>query len=86
MAIKRITISVPEKLAKKIKKASGDRPVSAWVTKLIEDHLDEREAERIWERFYADVAPTEAEKREAEASVERLMSPARGGGQRRGAA
>ena len=87
MSIKRITISVPSEVARRIKKAAGARPVSSWVTGVIEDHLDEAELERLWEAFYADVAPSEAEKRAAEASVRRLLSPApRERGRRRGAA
>lgn len=82
MSIRRITLSVPEKVAVRIKKAAGAVPVSAWVTQLIEEHLDDVELERRWQEFYRDVAPTREDSRRAEAKLKRLMSPTR----RRGAA
>lgn len=82
MSIKRITISVPVETARRIKKAAGDRPVSAWLTDVVEGHLDEAELERQWEAFHEDVAPTKAARRTAEALYRRLTTPAR----RRGAA
>lgn len=82
MAIKRITISVPSEVAARIKKAAGKTPVSAWVTELVEEHLDDAELERHWESFYRDVAPTPADIRKADAIYKRLMKPAR----KRGAA
>lgn len=51
MTIKRITISVPEDLAEKIKDAAGDKPVSAWVTALIERELDEERLDRLWDEW-----------------------------------
>ena len=57
MTIKRITISVPEQVAGRIKRAAGARPVSAWVTDLIAEHLDNADLERLWREFCADVAP-----------------------------
>lgn len=71
MAIKRITISVPEALAKKIKKAAGDKPVSAWVTELVEERLDDAELEQLWKKLYAEAKPTAADERWAEAAFER---------------
>jgi len=57
------------------------------VTDLIEKHLDEAELERVWEAYYADLTPSESEKREAEESVARLLAPRpKEGGRRRGAA
>lgn len=82
MSIKRITISVPTETARRIKKAAGPRPVSAWLTDVVEEHLDEAELERQWQAFYADVAPSRAAQREAEAMYRRLVPP----GRRRGAA
>jgi len=43
MTIRRITISVPDEVARRVKKAAGSASVSAWVTGLIEEHLEERE-------------------------------------------
>jgi hypothetical protein len=82
MAIKRITISVPANVAARIKKAAGKKPVSAWLTELVEEHLDDTELQRQWESFYRDVAPTPADIEKAEAIYKRLMKPAR----KRGAA
>jgi hypothetical protein len=82
MSIKRITISVPDEVAARIKEAAGETPVSAWVTELIEEHLDDAELERQWQEFYRDVAPKRADLRRAEALLERLTKPSR----RRGAA
>ena len=72
MSIKRITISVPERVAARIKKAAGATPVSAWVTDVIEDHLADAELERAWEAFAKDVSPSRAEERSADAMFKRL--------------
>ena len=82
MSIKRITISVPSEVAARIKKAAGTAPVSTWLTQLVEEHLDDAELERQWERFYRDVAPSTADVRRAEAIFKRGTRPAR----KRGAA
>jgi hypothetical protein len=72
MSIKRITISVPDEVANRIKKAAGDIPVSAWVKDIVEEHLDEAEFERQWQRFYRDVGPLRKDTRRAEAIHKRL--------------
>lgn len=77
MAIRRITLSVPEQVAVRIKKAAGATPVSAWVTQLIEEHLDDVELERQWAEFYRDVAPTREDSRRAAAKLKGLVRPAR---------
>ena len=82
MSIKRITISVPSDLASRIKKAAGRTPVSAWVTEVIEEHLDDAELERQWRSFYTDVQPKAADVRRATSMLRRMTR--RGG--RRGAA
>ena len=71
MAIRRITISVPEEVAGRIKKAAGARPVSTWVTELIENHLDDAELDGLWQEFYADVNPSSKATRRAEAIMSR---------------
>ena len=73
MSIRRITISVPEAVAGQIKKAAGKKPVSTWVTEVIEEHLDEAELERQWEAFYRDVNPTREDRRRAEQKLKRLV-------------
>jgi hypothetical protein len=82
MAIRRITLSVPEEVAGRIKKAAGNKPVSAWVTDLIEEHLDDAELERHWEEFYQNVGPSREDVRRADAMFKRLTRD----GRRRGAA
>ena len=77
MSIRRITLSVPERIAVQIKNAAGTTPVSAWVTQLIEEHLDDLELERRWREFYRDVAPTREDVRRAGAKFKRLVGPAR---------
>ena len=76
MTIRRITISVPERVAGRIKKAAGKRPVSTWVTDLIEEHLDDAELKRQWEAFYRDVAPKRVDIRRADAIFARLTGRA----------
>jgi hypothetical protein len=78
MAIKRITISIPESVARQLKKSAGQTPVSRWVTELIEDHLDDASLERQWQDFCRDVAPTGADDKRARAMFKRLSrKPAR---------
>jgi hypothetical protein len=82
MPIKRITISVPDDVAGRIKKAAGGKPVSAWVTNLIAEHLDDAELERRWQEFYRDVNPSQGDMRRAEGMFKRLTKRS----SRRGAA
>ena len=82
MSIKRITISVPSNVASRIKKAAGSVPVSAWVTEVIEEHLDDAQLEREWQRFYAEVKPKPQDLRRATAIFKRVTKR----GQKRGAA
>lgn len=82
MAIKRITISVPDAVAARIKKAAAGAPVSAWVTGLIEERLDDAELERKWLEFYESVKPSKKDVGRSEAMFARLTKSKR----RRGAA
>jgi hypothetical protein len=77
MSIKRITISVPAAVAARIKRAAGRTPVSAWVTDVIEDHLEDAELERLWQEYYRDVAPRRVDARRADALFRRLTRPSR---------
>lgn len=74
MTSRRITISVPAEVARRIKKAAGDRPVSAWLTGVIEEHLDEAELERHWTEFYSDVRPRNEDVKRANAMFRRLTA------------
>jgi len=80
MTIRRITISVPEQVAGRIKKAAGDKPVSTWVSDLIEEHLDDAELDRQWQEFYRDVSPRRRDIRRADAIFKRLTRRSRGRG------
>jgi hypothetical protein len=75
MSIQRITISVPARVAARIKNAAGGTPVSAWVTAVIEDHLDDAELERLWHDFYGAVAPRREDVRRADQIFRRLTKP-----------
>jgi hypothetical protein len=77
MAIKRITISVPGEIAARIKKAAGRTPVSAWVTSVIEERLDDAELDRLWQEFYRSVRPRRTDVRRADTIFRRLMKPSR---------
>jgi hypothetical protein len=79
MSIRRITISVAADVAGRIKKAAGNKPVSTWVTDLIEGHLDDAELERQWREFYEDVAPRRDDIRRADAMFKRLTRRGRRG-------
>ena len=72
MSIRRITISVQEDVARRVKRAAGKTPVSAWVTDLIESRLDDSRLERAWREFYEDVSPTKAQAKRADAIFRRL--------------
>lgn len=77
MTIRRITISVPEDVALRIKKAAKGIPVSTWVTDRIEEHLDERELDRLWAEFVEDVGPTSSDRRKAASIHARLTRPSK---------
>lgn len=79
MTIRRITISVQDSIARRIKKAAGTTPVSAWVAEVIEEHLDDRELERRWQEFYADVAPSAQDKKKARKLLSALTKVSRRG-------
>jgi hypothetical protein len=80
MSIKRITISVSSDMAGRIRKAAGETPVSAWVSDVIEERLDDTELERQWQQFYQDVNPSRQDIRRAETTLKRLVKrPARRG-------
>jgi len=77
MAIKRITISVPVSTAAKIRRAARGQPVSAWVTEIIEERLEDAELEQLWLEFYRSVAPSKRDIRRADAIFKRLAKPGR---------
>jgi hypothetical protein len=77
MSTRRLTVSVPEATAKKLKRAAVGRSVSSWVTELIEEKLDESGLEQEWRALYAEVDPTPADKKRADAIFAELVRPRR---------
>lgn len=71
MTARRITVSVPEQLARRMREAAGGRPVSTWLADVVEEHLDDRELEEKWLAFYEGVSPTPADVRRADAILQR---------------
>ena len=71
MSARRITVSVPETVAQRIKKAAGKTPVSHVAHRSHQDHLDERELEGKWEAFYEGVNPDASAERKAEEILKR---------------
>jgi hypothetical protein len=72
MSIRRITISVPEAVAGRIRRAANSKPVSAWVTDVIEAHLDDAEMDRQWRAFYEDVGLSAQDQRRGDRLFDRL--------------
>ena len=77
MSIRRITISVPDHIARRIKKAAARQSVSAWVTEVIEERLGDAELDRLWDEFYRSVAPTREDVRAGDAAFKRLTGRTR---------
>jgi hypothetical protein len=77
MSIRRITISVPEETARRIRKAAAKGSVSAWVADVIEASLDSEALERAWNEFYASVSPGKQDVRRANTLFQRLTRPSR---------
>jgi hypothetical protein len=46
--------------------------VSAWVTEVVEERLEDREMERLWRDFYKAVRPRRNDIRRADALFDRL--------------
>lgn len=72
MSIRRITISVPDAVASRIKRAARSKPVSAWVTGVIEAHLDDAEMDRQWRAFYQDLDLSPQDDRRGDRLFDRL--------------
>lgn len=72
MSIKRITISVPNETAARIKKAAEGMSVSAWLTGVVEERLADGDMERLWREFYETVRPRRNDIRRADALFDRL--------------
>lgn len=83
MAAVRITLSVPDELAARIKKAAGEGTVSGWVVKVIEEYFAEgEELELLFDEWLKDHPVDEDIARQVDAEIEKARENAR----RRGAA
>ena len=72
MSIRRITISLPESVAGRIKRAARSKPVSTWVTDVIQAHLDDAEMERQWQAFCGDIGLSPQDERRGDRLFDRL--------------
>ncbi len=82
MAAVRITLSVPEQLAVRIKDAAGQGTVSGWVVKVIEEYLAEgAELERQFVDSLEANPPSEEEFRRADELFEQIFPTQRGQGE-----
>jgi hypothetical protein len=77
MSVRRITVSLPEETARRLKKAARGRSVSALLTELVDATLDTREIEAQWLRLYDEVAPPAAAERKAERLFAILLGSAK---------
>ncbi len=74
MAAVRITLSVPDELAARIKAAAGEGTVSGWVVKVIEEYFEEdAELERQFDEWLAADPPDEEARRWARDLIARVM-------------
>jgi hypothetical protein len=81
MAAVRITLSVPDELAARIKKAAGDGTVSGWVVKVIEEWFDEdEELERQFDEWLEAHPVDEETQREVNAEIEKALATRRNRG------
>jgi hypothetical protein len=55
MAIKRVTVSLPEELAARVSAAAGERSVSAYIAALLGEHLEASELERLWREYVDEI-------------------------------
>jgi hypothetical protein len=73
VAITRLTISLPQELADRLRDAAGDRSVSSYVTAIIGDHLDAGELDRLWSDYLDEVGLSPADVSAADALLDRLV-------------
>lgn len=84
MAAVRITLSVPDELAARIKAAAGSGTVSGWIVKIIKEYLaEDAELERRFDEWLEANPPSEEATQRADELFEHLF---RRGGQGQGAA
>ena len=55
MAIKRVTVSLPENLAARVSVAAGERSVSAYIARVLGEHLETSELEVLWREYVSEV-------------------------------
>jgi hypothetical protein len=77
MHSKRVTVSVPEATAKRLKKASKGKSVSSWVTEVIEEKLNTLQLEEQWRAIYAEVKPRGEDIKKADVLFDALLKVGR---------
>ncbi|MGQ0573697.1 MAG: hypothetical protein ACT4RN_05760 [Pseudonocardia sp.] len=81
MATVRITLSVPEELANRIKKSAGEGTVSGWVVNVIENHIaEDAELERQFVEWLEAIPPDEDTMKSVDAAIEQALGPRRARG------
>lgn len=76
MATKRITVSVPEEIAVRIKRASGEsHSVSEWVTSAVIRAFEEEDLTRRFLEFCDGVKASSSDEKRAERSFDRITKP-----------
>lgn len=75
MAAVRITLSVPEELAARIKKAAGEGTVSGWVVKVIEEYFaEDAELERLFVEWLEANPPSEEARQRADELFDQIFT------------
>jgi hypothetical protein len=75
MSVRRMTVSLPEDTARRLKSAARGRSVSALLAELVDETLDQRELETQWRQLYNQVAPSLAASQKAERILSALIAP-----------
>ena len=74
MAAVRITLSVPDELAARIKKAAGEGTVSGWIVKVIESYFaEDAELELLFDEWLKEHPADEATRAEVDAVLEKAL-------------
>ncbi len=74
MAIKRVTISLPEDLAGRLRADAGDRSVSAHVAAIIAHHLEDRDLDALWQAYLDEVDLSPADIAGADRLLDSLLA------------
>lgn len=73
MTTRRVTVSLPEELAEKLREQAGERSVSAFVADILEERLERRELDRLWADYLRDTGVSASDLTEADAILNDLL-------------